>query len=101
MPQKQGKGQHYMPGQEFYCGPCSDTRIDYPKPSRPTRTMPGSKARVEVLAARVERGESLWHDEDLTGRETYHGWVIPTTGDPRDARRRVSDDDPMPYSEGV
>ena len=29
-----------------------------------TRAMPGSRAKLEVLAARVEQGLPLWHEED-------------------------------------
>lgn len=36
-----------------------------PRPaSRPTRTKPGSKARVAAYAARVEAGEDIWHPGD-------------------------------------
>lgn len=36
-----------------------------PRPaSRPTRTKPGSKARVAAYAARVETGEDIWHPGD-------------------------------------
>lgn len=35
----------------------------------PTKTMPGSKERVEVYLQRVELGQELWHDDDATIQE--------------------------------
>ena len=32
--------------------------------TEPTSTMPGSAERIAELAARLGRGENLWHDED-------------------------------------
>ena len=33
-------------------------------PSSPTDSLPGSEAKIRVLAARLEAGEDLWHPED-------------------------------------
>ena len=33
-------------------------------PTTPTRAMPGSRTKVEILAARAIRGEELWHEDD-------------------------------------
>jgi len=33
-------------------------------PSRPTSALPATASKVAVLAARAERGESLWHPDD-------------------------------------
>ena len=34
------------------------------KPQKSTSAPPGTAERVEVMAARAERGEELWHDRD-------------------------------------
>jgi hypothetical protein len=31
-----------------------------------TNAWPGSEAKIEILRKRVEDGESLWHEDDLT-----------------------------------
>lgn len=33
----------------------------------PTNAMPGSQEKIEVLARRIERGEELWHPDDVEG----------------------------------
>ena len=38
-----------------------------PPPSEPTDALPGSEAKMAVLAARAARGESLWHPSDAGG----------------------------------
>ena len=39
-----------------------------PEPAgEPTNTLPGSWDRVEVMKQRAEKGQSLWHKEDLKG----------------------------------
>src|ERR1700722_14328775 len=35
------------------------------KPRQPTQAAPGTPEKVEVMCRRAERGESLFHDEDL------------------------------------
>jgi hypothetical protein len=34
-------------------------------PAKPSRAQPGSEAKVRVLIARAQRGESLWHAGDF------------------------------------
>lgn len=43
----------------------------------PTVALPGSQAKVRVLAERVRRGHPLWHPQDCTAFERYHG-AVPT-----------------------
>jgi hypothetical protein len=40
--------------------------------SAPTAAPPGSFAKLEVMAARVEAGQSLWHDEDVNAFFSRH-----------------------------
>lgn len=35
-------------------------------PARPTKHLPGTNAKIEVLRRRIERGEQLWHPYDTT-----------------------------------
>lgn len=35
----------------------------------PTAAIPGTEAKIEVLAGRAERGENLWHVLDLTTKQ--------------------------------
>ncbi len=35
-------------------------------PARPTKHLPGTNAKIEVLRRRLERGELLWHPDDMT-----------------------------------
>lgn len=37
------------------------------RPAAPTATRPGSRERVEVYAARIRRGEEIFHPGDLDG----------------------------------
>jgi hypothetical protein len=44
-------------------------RLDNPTPTKqptPTRALPGTAAKVDILAARVEAGEMLFHRHDAT-----------------------------------
>lgn len=46
-------------------------RDEYREPDPPatsTRALPGTSAKVDVLAARADRGEGLWHEADATPR---------------------------------
>lgn len=44
-----------------------------PPPSEPTDALPGSEAKMAVLAARAARGESLWHPSDAGGSVSVLG----------------------------
>lgn len=55
-----------------------------PGPKEPTSAKPGSKEKIAVLAGRFDRGESLWHEDDLIlrdgdGSESY--WNSIACGD--------------------
>ena len=56
---------HYEPPQH----PCYRLGLGLNEPLTPasesTRERPGSDAKVATLAARAERGEELFHDDDL------------------------------------
>lgn len=57
-----------------------------PEPKEPTAAKPGSKEKIAVLADRFDRGESLWHEDDLIlrdgdGSESYWN-AIADSGDP-------------------
>lgn len=43
---------------------------ELPRPAFATAARPGSEARIAVMAARYDRGESLWHRKDLTQLDT-------------------------------
>jgi len=38
-----------------------------PRETTPCRHAPGTAGKIHFLAARVDRGEELWHDEDCAG----------------------------------
>jgi len=42
--------------------------------SKPTKHLPGTWDKVEVLAARVQAGEPLWHPEDAKLKKRRVGW---------------------------
>jgi hypothetical protein len=42
--------------------------------SGPTVALPGTWDKVEVLAARLERGEPLWHPGDAVPKRRRYGW---------------------------
>ncbi len=44
-----------------------------PKPTTPTNVQPGTREKVEVLAARVQAGEELWHELDRYDHEGLVG----------------------------
>jgi hypothetical protein len=37
-----------------------------PLPAEPTRALPGTQDKLDVMAARARRGERLWHPDDAT-----------------------------------
>jgi hypothetical protein len=41
------------------------------QPARPTSTLPGTKERMAVYAARYAAGESLWHPDDSPVLDNY------------------------------
>lgn len=45
--------------------------IDYEPSQRPTPTAcrPGTRGKLLILRDRIEAGEELWHDDDLTSDE--------------------------------
>lgn len=57
---------HPMRG-ECYFEPASD--------GQPTTERPGSRAKIELLAARLQRGEELWHEDDRTARPKHYGLI--------------------------
>jgi hypothetical protein len=38
-------------------------------PKQPTRALPGSGEKLEILARRAKRGEALFHTQDLSWKE--------------------------------
>jgi hypothetical protein len=75
-------------GRGGYESPWSDDDCVAP---RPTSVTPGTKQKREVLAQRLEAGESLWSEGDaMTVGEEYHAlerWIDADLE--RDKRRRV------------
>ena len=53
----------------------SDSGFVEQKPSSgPTAHEPGTPSKVEVLKARLEAGEPLWHPEDAKLKRRRFGW---------------------------
>jgi len=44
---------------------------------RPTRAPAGSRAKIDALRKRVERGDPLWHDDDRVDYSGLTGAVRP------------------------
>jgi hypothetical protein len=51
-----------------------------PLPPAPTKARPGTKAKIEVMAARVERGEAIFHPDDPRNYEDGETGAIPVVG---------------------
>lgn len=58
---------------------------DYqPSPTTPTDIRPGTKEKVAALAARMQRGEELWHPQDRAHFKDRFAWRLPVVKDDYD-----------------
>ncbi len=48
------------------------SRGEPPLPPRPTEQLPGTPGKVEVLAERFRKGQSLWHPQDAHFQPTAY-----------------------------
>lgn len=48
---------------------------DRSQASEPTKALPGTRPKVEVLKSRVENGESLWHPDDAPLPRRLQSWA--------------------------
>jgi hypothetical protein len=61
---KANSGQMYDPNGPL--GDCARWMAYEPKTPEPTTCMPGTPAKIAIMAARAELGEALWHPDDAT-----------------------------------
>ena len=76
-----------------YCASCNLSKSAGPeieKTPEPTKHLPGSASKLDVLRQRVERGESLFHEDDNDDYEGCVGGVKGATGHPQSGMGRRS-----------